>query len=216
MPLMTGRAFLSGDSGKLTTMPFQGGTSMRFTIQLRITDDEGREIADDEIISLDKGDDRLEAIGLSLGEAKDLLSHLQQRLVQAQAASYIAGRRRCEHCGRPFRSKGHYPMSFRTPFGTVEVASPRFHRCGCQPANSKTFSPLTELFTEHGEFQSEVQHRLRIRYPSARETKMRCCDDSIFSSGFRGEGPDRADAIPRVRVPVDRPAIEPVGFDHFP
>jgi hypothetical protein len=40
-------------------------------------------------------------------------------------------------------------MRFRTPFGTVEVASPRFHRCGCQPANSKTFSPLTRLFTEH-------------------------------------------------------------------
>jgi hypothetical protein len=56
---------------------------MRFTIQLRIIDDEGREIADDEIISLDKTDDRLEAIGLSLGEAKDLLSHLQQRVVQA-------------------------------------------------------------------------------------------------------------------------------------
>jgi hypothetical protein len=122
---------------------------MRFTVQLRITDDEGREIADDEIISLDKSNDRLEAIGLSLGEAKDLLSHLQQRVVQAQAASYVAGRRRCGHCGRPFRSKGYYPMRFRTPFGTVPIASPRFHRCGCQPANSKTFSPMPELFTEH-------------------------------------------------------------------
>lgn len=122
---------------------------MRFTIQLRITDDAGREIADDEIIRLDKGEDRLEAIGLSLGEAKDLLSHLQQRVVQAQAANYVAGRRCCPHCSRPFRSKGHYPICFRTPFGTVVLPSPRFHRCGCQPTNGKTFSPLTALFTEH-------------------------------------------------------------------
>jgi hypothetical protein len=45
--------------------------------------------------------------------------------------------------------KGRYRMAFRTPFGNVPIASPRFHRCPCQPANGKTFSPLTELFTGH-------------------------------------------------------------------
>jgi hypothetical protein len=34
-------------------------------------------------------------------------------------------------------------------FGNVTLSSPRFYRCGCQPADSRTFSPLTELFTEH-------------------------------------------------------------------
>jgi hypothetical protein len=34
-------------------------------------------------------------------------------------------------------------------FGNVALSSPRFYRCGCQPADSQTFSPLTELFTEH-------------------------------------------------------------------
>jgi hypothetical protein len=34
-------------------------------------------------------------------------------------------------------------------FGNVSLSSPRFYRCGCQPVDSKTFSPLTELFTEH-------------------------------------------------------------------
>jgi hypothetical protein len=33
-------------------------------------------------------------------------------------------------------------------FGNVTLSSPRFYRCGCQPGNSRTFSPLTELFTE--------------------------------------------------------------------
>ena len=40
-------------------------------------------------------------------------------------------------------------MAFRTAFGTVHLSSPRFHRCGCRPGNRKTFSPLTDLFTEH-------------------------------------------------------------------
>ena len=34
-------------------------------------------------------------------------------------------------------------------FGNVNLSSARFYRCGCQPVDSKTFSPLTELFTEH-------------------------------------------------------------------
>ena len=40
-------------------------------------------------------------------------------------------------------------IQFRTAFGTIPLNSPRFHRCRCQPSASKTFSPLSELFTEH-------------------------------------------------------------------
>ena len=39
--------------------------------------------------------------------------------------------------------------SFAPCSAHVALSSPRFYRCGCQPADSKTFSPLTELFTEH-------------------------------------------------------------------
>src|SRR3954468_23704276 len=31
----------------------------------------------------------------------------------------------------------------------TRCVSPRVHRCACQPAASKTFSPLTALFTGH-------------------------------------------------------------------
>ena len=34
-------------------------------------------------------------------------------------------------------------------FGNVSVSSPRFYHCCCHPADSQTFSPLAELFTEH-------------------------------------------------------------------
>src|SRR5947209_18001514 len=124
--------------------------SMRVQVQLRIVADDDSVISDDtELLLLDKTDDRLEALGLSLAEAKALLAGVQQRLVTAQAASYVARHRDCPVCGRRRRSKGPYPILFRTAFGTVPLASPRFHRCRCQPAEPKTVSPLTELLTAH-------------------------------------------------------------------
>src|ERR1700742_3164193 len=122
---------------------------MRVQIQLKITTEDGEVIDDGEVLALEKGCDRLDAIGLSLAEAKDLLSRLQQRTVEAQAAAYVAGRRCCAHCHRPLRSKGYCRLVFRTPFGNVPLASRRLRRCPCQPATGKTFSPLTELLTEH-------------------------------------------------------------------
>jgi hypothetical protein len=122
---------------------------MRIQIQLRIIADDDSVISEDEILQLDKGNDRLEAIGLSLGEAKTLLAGIQERMVTAQAASFAARHRGCPICGRPRRSKGPSPIVFRTAFGPVPLASPRFYRCRCQPAAPKTVSPLTELFTEH-------------------------------------------------------------------
>src|SRR5690242_7250314 len=124
--------------------------SMRVQVQLRIVADDESVISDDtELLLLDKTDDRLEALGLSLAEAKALLAGVQQRLVTAQAASYVARHRGCPVCGRRRRSKGPYPIVFRTAFGVVPLASPRFHRCRCQPAEPKTVSPLTELLTGH-------------------------------------------------------------------
>jgi hypothetical protein len=123
--------------------------SMRIQIQLRIVTDDDGVIRADEILRLDKGDDRLEAIGLSLGEAKAVLAGIQERGVTAQAASVLARHRCCEFCGRGLLNKGSSRIQFRTAFGTVPLASPRLHRCRCQPSASKTFSPLTALFTEH-------------------------------------------------------------------
>src|SRR3954465_9588668 len=118
---------------------------MRIQIQLRIVAEDESVISDDtELLLLDKSDDRLEALGLSLAEAKTLLAGVQQRLVTAQAASYVARHRGCPVCGRQLRSKGSSPIVSRPALGTVPLASPRFPRCGCQPAERKTVSPLAE------------------------------------------------------------------------
>jgi hypothetical protein len=78
-----------------------------------------------------------------------VLAGIQECGVTAQAASVLARHRCCEFCGRGLLNKGPSRIQFRTAFGTVPLASPRRHRCRCQPSASKTFSPLTALFTEH-------------------------------------------------------------------
>jgi hypothetical protein len=102
-------------------------------------------IRDEVILQLDKSDDRLEAVGLCLKDSKDLLGRLQRAVVEA--AAYVNRHRGCSTCR--LRGKGQYPIVFRTVFGHVPLVSPRFYRCRCQPADSRTFSPLAELFTGH-------------------------------------------------------------------
>jgi len=70
-------------------------------------------------------------------------------VVSAQAASFLERHRRCDLCGGRLLSKGRCRIQFRTAFGTIALVSPRFHRCPCQPSVTKSFSPLTALFTEH-------------------------------------------------------------------
>jgi hypothetical protein len=124
-------------------------TAMHVHLQLRIVGDDGTVFTDSEILRLEKSDHRLEAVGLSISESKSLQRCLQQHVVTAQAATFVDRHRCCPACGRHLCSKGKYPIVFRTVFGNVALSSPRFYRCGCQPADSQTFSPLTELFTEH-------------------------------------------------------------------
>lgn len=38
---------------------------------------------------------------------------------------------------------------WQAAFGNVSISSPRFHRCGCDPAQTRTFRPLSGLLTEH-------------------------------------------------------------------
>jgi hypothetical protein len=122
---------------------------MRVQIKLRIVTDDDNVLSDEVIACFDKGDDQLEEIGLSLDQAKTVLASAQTRLVAAQAANFLARHRCCELCGRHLQSKGRCRILFRTAFGTIPLVSPRLYRCACQPAASKTFSPLTALFTGH-------------------------------------------------------------------
>src|SRR3954454_19476333 len=121
---------------------------MRIEIQLRIVADDNSVISEGGILHFDKGDDRLEVIGLSFDDAKAALAGIQGRVVTAQAASFLARHRSCDLCGSLLLSKGPGRIRFRTAFGTIVLSSPRFHHCSCQPGVARTFSPLSLLLTE--------------------------------------------------------------------
>ena len=66
-----------------------------------------------------------------------------------QCAAFCAERSSCPSCGRKLRAKARGQVRYRTVFGDVTVASPRFCHCPCQADAAKTFSPLTELLPDH-------------------------------------------------------------------
>ena len=90
---------------------------MRIEIQLRIIADDNNVISEGEILHLDKGDDRLEVVGLAFDEAKAILAGIQGGT--AQAASFLARHRSCYLCGSLLLSKGPGRTRFRTAFGTI-------------------------------------------------------------------------------------------------
>jgi len=122
---------------------------MQFKIQLALVNpDTGAETIE-EITLLDKRDDQIEGIGLTLSESKSILKSLQEIIVANQVNNYTETHRACSDCGKTCRKKGSFPITFRTLFGNVPLSSPRFYSCSCQEREQKTFSPLTDLIEEH-------------------------------------------------------------------
>ena len=99
---------------------------MKIEIRLRIEAADGGS-CDEEILLLDKPHDQLEMVGLSLAEARELLARVQERVVGAQAAAFVADHRHCDACGRRLWSKGRTSFQFRTPFGDVPVKGLAHH-----------------------------------------------------------------------------------------
>jgi len=79
---------------------------MKLKVPLVVCADDGREEQVQEVATLDKDCQRLEHLGLTLAEAKQLLATLQQHLVAQQASAFVATCSQCDHCGDPLRVKG--------------------------------------------------------------------------------------------------------------
>ena len=80
---------------------------MKFKIQLTTQQEAGEEIQ--ELVCLERETEGLEALGITLAEAKALLATLQRQVVEQQLADYLATRQRCPHCGQEFRHKDRHP-----------------------------------------------------------------------------------------------------------
>src|SRR5215471_13159426 len=121
---------------------------MRVKLQLVLCNDQGDEETVTDVITLNKHHQRIEHLGLTLAESKQLLSTLQQHLLQQQVNTFLDTCSDCPDCGTPLHLKAHSRRSFRTLFGTYTFSSPRLEHCDCTRHKTSSFRPLAALLTE--------------------------------------------------------------------
>ena len=121
---------------------------MRVKLQLVICDDQGQQEAVTDVITLTKDHQRIEQLGLTLADAKHLLSTLQRHLLHKQVGAFLGSCSTCPDCGTPLKTKAYTSRSFRTLFGTFKLESPRLEHCACMPRQTSSFRPLSALLTE--------------------------------------------------------------------
>ena len=121
---------------------------MRVKLQLVMCSDEGQEETVTDVITLNKNNQRIEHLGLTLAEAKQLLSTLQRHLLQQQVDTFLDRCSTCADCGALRKVKAHASRSFRTLFGTYKLYSPRLEHCDCIRRKTASFRPLSALLTE--------------------------------------------------------------------
>ncbi|MDP9084352.1 MAG: hypothetical protein M3N50_11380 [Pseudomonadota bacterium] len=88
-------------------------------------------------------------IGISLEEAKTMTGSVQRALIKGQAHDVIRRAATCADGQTPLRRNGSHRMSYRTPFGHLDLVSPRFYRCRCQTKARQSFSPLVNWLGDH-------------------------------------------------------------------
>jgi hypothetical protein len=121
---------------------------MRVKLQLIMCSDDGQEDTITDVITLQKDSQRIEHLGLTLREAKQLLTTIQKRLLQHQVEVFLDGCSTCLDCGTPLKAKGYQSRSFRTLFGTFKLPSPRLFHCRCRRRKTTSFRPLSSLLPE--------------------------------------------------------------------
>src|SRR5512135_53566 len=119
---------------------------MYIRIRIAITDGETEHVQ--EIAELMRPDAKIETMGLTLEEGKQILHALQQTMVTHQAMAYLEQHRPCPHCQKRRQMKDIDTAPFRTLFGTIQVPNPRWRHCPCQDQSKHTFRPLATLLPE--------------------------------------------------------------------
>jgi hypothetical protein len=90
-----------------------------------------------------RGSEGLEAgdIGLSLEEAKTLVSAIESEFVSAQAAEIVEARRQC-NCRKKLAIQDWKLRRIHTTFCRVYLPSPRVMSCTCNPVQRRAISRL--------------------------------------------------------------------------
>jgi hypothetical protein len=121
---------------------------MRVKLQLVLGDDDAQEETVTEVLTWQKDHRRIEPLGLTLPEAKQLLTTLQHRVLHRQVATFLDVCSTGKDCGTPLKAKGYQTRSFRPVFGTCKLSSPRLFPCRCRRRKTTAFRPLSALLPE--------------------------------------------------------------------
>src|SRR5438067_4610855 len=144
---------------------------MRVKLQLGIGHDDSQEETVPDVSTLNKDNQRLEHLGLSLAESQQLLGTVQRHLLQQPVNTFLGTHATCPDCGTPRKLKAHGRRSFRPWFGTFTFQSPRLEPGDCKPHKTASFRPLSarrtepvapELLYHESKCYSMVSFRLRL------------------------------------------------------
>src|SRR5262249_43444747 len=125
-----------------------GEGGVRVCVQVIVEADDGTPPTVQEVARIERGDLRIDTLGLHLAEAKDLLQNVQDVVMAEQVRQAVAEQVPCPACGRARRHKDAATIVLRTLFGTLRLRSPRRWHCPCRPQPSRTFSPLAAVLPE--------------------------------------------------------------------
>jgi hypothetical protein len=118
---------------------------IRMAIQVVFLDDAGKQQGVHEVVEIDRDQLYPAALGLSLANAKQITGGIQQVLGSVQITEWQADHRDCR---KRYLLKGHHPIVFRTPFGTLRLDSERVRVYLCAMQTKGSVSPLAELLQE--------------------------------------------------------------------
>ncbi len=121
---------------------------MRVKLQLVMCNDEGHEETVTDVITLNKNNQRIEHLGLTLAESKQLLSTLQRHLLQQQVTPFSTRARRARTAGRRSSSRPAAAARFAPCLARLQFYSPRLEHCDCTRRKTSSFRPLSALLTE--------------------------------------------------------------------
>ena len=130
-----------------TTRP-RGSSRRRAKLQRVMCHDEGHEDTVTAVITLHKKNQRIVHLGLTLSEAKHLLSTTQRHLLRQHVDTFLDTCADCPDCGTPLKRKARASHSFRTVFGRWKFSRPRLDHCDCTRRTTTSFRPLLALLTE--------------------------------------------------------------------
>jgi hypothetical protein len=137
---------------------------MKVTVQV-VFDGDDESTAVREVFALKRGAVTPDTLGLQLAEAKVLRCAVQETVVDAQVKDTLAAQAACPHCATPRRPKDIRAVVVRTLLGTLQLPSPRWWHCPCQPQPSQTFRPLDVFAPAAAEHARAVLPAGQVRRP---------------------------------------------------